>query len=65
MPQLIPKFLSVNVTVCLYASTQKVCEVTEENTIEDDEGSDEETNATEERGRRWLKEEFGRGTRTF
>jgi len=42
MPQLIPKFLSVNVPVCLYASTQKVCEVTEEKISEDDEGSDDE-----------------------
>jgi len=39
--------------------------VTEEKTIEHDEGSDEETNATEERGRRWVKAGFGRGTRTF
>jgi len=39
--------------------------VTKEKIIEDDEGSDEETNATEERGRRWLKAILGRGTRTF
>jgi len=50
---------------CLYASTQKVCEVTEEKIREHDEGSDEETNATEERGRRWANEILGRGTRTF
>jgi len=39
--------------------------VTREKIIEDDEGSDEETNATEERGRRWLKAILGIGTRTF
>jgi len=38
--------------------------VTEEKIREHDEGSDEETNATEERGRRWANEILGRGTRT-
>ncbi len=44
---------------------RKVCEVTEEKTIEYDVGSDEETNATEERGRRNTSAVLGRGTRTF
>jgi len=39
--------------------------VTEEKIREHDEGSDEETNATEERGRRWANEILGRGTRTL
>jgi len=33
---------------------QKGLRSSREKTREDDEGSDEETNATEERGRRWL-----------
>jgi len=39
--------------------------VTKEKISEHDEGSDEETNATEERGRRNVSEILGRGTRTF
>jgi len=39
--------------------------VTEEKTREHDEGNEEETNATDECGRRWVKVVLGRGTRTF
>ena len=45
-------FLSVNVTVCLYAPTPKWTAKFEGETKENDEGSDEEMNMTEERGRR-------------
>jgi len=44
---------------------RKVCEVTKEKIKEYDEGRDEETNATEERGRRSTRAILGRGTRTF
>ena len=56
-------FLSVNlIPVCLYAPTPKWTAKFEGETKENDEGSDEEMNMTEERGRRWISASLGRET---
>ena len=55
-------FLSVNVTVCLYAPTPKRTAKFEGWNKENDEGSEEEMNMTDERGRRWISAVSGRET---